>query len=237
MSKNKKKVNAPVVKEPVVNKATETSPTPVEVASKAPEAKPEDGVKQVKTPQVEKPKVVKPEQKPQQKPRPQAVTPVIVPPIQDKSGIKASDAILLASLNQNAILHNLYGDTPELHKAVHHMAGIALATANVMFLTEMKQSGKELGIIIKDEEIASFLEGCATLGITGAKALPLKPADGQTTIDFTEAVIPEEVVKSAEEEKKALDKEAVKGIPELDPNKIETKEALVDALMHIERCH
>lgn len=253
MLKNKKKSVAPVVKAPVVNAKveeqvvhpTETSIEPSVVTNPADEKTPDNGAKVVKEtpkeqpkpqpkpqPKVEKPAEVKPQQKPQQKVRPASVTPTIVPQ-NEQSKIKASDAILLASLNQNAVIHNIYGDTPELQQAIHRMAGITLASANVLFLAEMKDTGKELGIIVKDEEIPNFLAGCAILGITGMKALPEKPKDGQTTIDFTNAEVPEEVIEAAKEEKKVLDEEAKKGIPELDANKIDTPEALTDALMHI----
>lgn len=265
MSKNKKKVVAPVVKapeevtkveKPVIAPAETSTEKPV-VTPKADEKKPEIDAKEVKDtpkvtpvispkpqpkvqpkvePKVEKTVEVKSESqtqnRPQQKPRPSSVTPSIIQS-SEKAGIKASDAILLASLNQNAIMHSMYADTPELQQSIHRMAGITLATANVLFLAEMKETGKELGIIVKDEEIPNFLAGCAILGITGIKALPAKPSDGQTIIDFTDAEVPKEVTEAAKEEKKVLDTEVVKGIPELDPAKIETPEALTDALLHI----
>lgn len=249
MSKNKKKQVVPVVKAPVENTKveeqvvtpTETSAVKPVVTPKADDKKPENGTKVEKEAPKEQPKPQpKPQQKveeqvkarPQQKVRPTVVTPSIIA-ANEPPKIKASDAILLASLNQNAVIHNFYGDTPELQQSVHRMAGITLATANVLFLAEMKDTGKELGIVIKDEEIPNFLAGCAILGITGMKALPSATDSGQTTIDFTNAEVPAEVVEAAKEEKKVLDEEAKKGIPELDPNKIDTPQALTDALLHI----
>ena len=159
--------------------------------------------------------------------------PIVKPQVvqsSDNQDLTAKDAIKLAELNRDAITMGLLGDTPELNNMLRNQYAMSLVIANVLFQEEVKASGtdKRIGIIIKDEEMKSFVDAVNALGITGVKQLEVKPADGQTVIDFTEAEVPEEVKKSAKVEKKIVEAP----VPELDPNKIDSEESLTKAVQY-----
>ena len=189
---------------------------------------------EVKTPEVkvETPTVTPP--KPVDKPRitsPKERIPIVKPQIvTENKDLSAKDAIKLAELNRDSISMGLLGDTPELGAVLRRNYAISLVVANVLFQEEIKVSGvdKRIGLILKDEDVNAFIAAVNDLGITGVKQLEVKPDDAQTAIDFTDAVVPEEVIESAAAEKKILEDP----VPELDPTKITSEEDLVKAVKY-----
>ena len=156
--------------------------------------------------------------------------PQVIAPGTDNKDIAAKDAIKLAELNRDAMTMGLLGDTPELNSMLRKQYAVALVIANVLLQEEMKATGtdKRLGLILKDEDVNAFVNAVNELGITGVKQLEVKPADGQTAIDFTDVIIPEEVTKSVEVEKKIIEAP----VPELDPEKISSEEDLIKAVQY-----
>ena len=159
--------------------------------------------------------------------------PIVKPQVvqsSDNQDLTAKDAIKLAELNRDAMVMELFGDTPELNAMLRKQYAVSLVVANVLFQENIKATGtdKRLGLILKDEEVNAFIAAVNELGITGVKQLEVKPTDGQTAIDFTEAEVPEEIQKSAEVEKKIVEAP----IPELDPEKITSEEDLIKAVQY-----
>jgi len=241
MGKNKKKVVAPV-KAPVVETKAEEVIVPTtetskessketKVETKADVKKPEQAAKVEVKPQVKEP--VKPA-KQVNKPIPSVKAEVVTDKTYAVNGLTAHDAILLASVNQTAIREINGQETPELAEAMRKMTAFSVVSANIMFQQELIASGKtkELGFTINDEYLKTYIEACAAWGITGVEALEVKPADGQTTIDFTEAKVPEEIVEVAKAENKRL-KEATESLPELDPTKIKDTTELIAAVSYL----
>lgn len=214
------------------NKRAQQAQKVEKVASASPTPEVKNTETKVDPPKVEEPKVIPPKAQsapPQKKERIPVVKPQVIS-ADGTSELVAKDAIKLAELNRDAIAMDLLGDTPELTGMLKKQYAVSLVVANVLFQEEIKAAGvdKRLGLVLKDEEVNAFIAAVNELGITGVKQLEVKPADGQTAIDFSEAEVPAPIVEAAKVDKKV----AEDPVPELDPEKFESEDDLIKAVRY-----